>query len=73
MDRSALISALRDLDAELAEPVEVVVVGGAAMILHFGAARATQDVDVVAVQGNVAAFRRAVEAECAAWVAQKLG
>jgi hypothetical protein len=37
-------------------------VGGAAMILHFGAARATQDIDVVAVQGNVGDYRRAVNA-----------
>jgi hypothetical protein len=62
MDRSELIAALRDLDAELAEPVDIVIVGGAAMILHFGAARATRDVDVVAVQGNVTAYRNAVKA-----------
>ncbi len=32
------------------------------MILHFGATRATRDVDVVAVKGDIGDFRRAVSA-----------
>jgi len=60
MDRADLIDAVRDLDLELEAPVDVVLVGGAAMILHFGSARATRDIDIVAVQGDVGDFRRAV-------------
>jgi predicted nucleotidyltransferase len=61
-----LIAALRELDDELSAPVDLVIVGGAAMILHFGAGRATRDVDVLAVQGDVDTFWRAVRSVAAA-------
>lgn len=60
MDRLELIAALRDLDRELSAPVDLVIVGGAAMILHFGAGRATRDVDVLAVGGDADMLWRAV-------------
>lgn len=66
MDRTELIAAVQDLDRELAEPADIVIVGGAAMILHFGSARATRDIDIVAVQGDLADFRRAVSTVAAA-------
>jgi hypothetical protein len=56
-----LVDALRALDRELSEPCDVVLFGGAAMILHFDAARATADVDALLLAGDGRAFRRAVE------------
>jgi hypothetical protein len=40
----------------------VVLVGGAAMILHFGAQRATRDVDVLVLRGDLGGLRQAVRA-----------
>ena len=36
------------------------MIGGAAMILHFGAARATRDVDALLLRGDMAELRRAI-------------
>jgi hypothetical protein len=36
------------------------LVGGAAMILHFGASRATRDIDALLLRGDVAELRHAV-------------
>ncbi|MCF8244084.1 MAG: hypothetical protein K9J37_02815 [Saprospiraceae bacterium] len=47
MDKSTLIHALQELDKEVSKPCNIVMVGGAAMIVHFGAFRATMDVDVI--------------------------
>jgi hypothetical protein len=47
MDKSTLIQALQELDQEVSRPANIVIVGGAAMIVHFGAFRATMDVDVI--------------------------
>jgi hypothetical protein len=62
MDLEELLAGLRELDQLLAGPVEILVVGGAAMILHFGARRATLDVDYLLLQGEAIAFRSAVAA-----------
>jgi hypothetical protein len=59
MDRQALIQALQALDNQLASSLDVVIVGGAAMILHFGASRATLDVDVLVLRGEAADLRQA--------------
>jgi hypothetical protein len=37
-----------------------VVIGGAAMILHFGAPRATRDVDILLLRGDSEEVRRAI-------------
>ena len=47
MDKQELIQALQALEEQLSSPLDIVIVGGAAMILHFGASRATLDVDVL--------------------------
>lgn len=47
---------------------EVVLVGGAAMILHFGATRATRDVDALVIRGDLSDVRHAIKA-----VAQERG
>lgn len=68
MDQSELLIALRKLDALLAASFDVVVIGGAAMILHFGASRATRDVDIIVLKGSVRQLRRAV-----ATIAEEMG
>jgi len=61
MDEQELVEVLRALDGELTSASDVVLVGGAAMILHFGARRATRDVDVLPLQGDIGELRRAVK------------
>ena len=61
MDRNELLDILHDLDKQLPEPCDLILVGGAAMILYFGASRATRDIDVLVLRGNLAEIRRAVE------------
>ncbi len=60
MDRNDLVQVLRDLDSHLVTDCEMVVIGGAAMILHFGAPRTTRDVDVLVIKGEPATFRESV-------------
>lgn len=62
MDKRELTETLRELDAQLASPCDVILVGGAAMILHFGAARATRDVDALVLRGEPRELRRAAKA-----------
>ncbi len=62
MESQELIEVLRKLDKHLSVPLDLVLIGGAAMILHFGAQRATRDVDVLVLQGNVTELRKAVKA-----------
>ena len=52
MDKQELIALLSELDSRLSSPCDVVLVGGAAMILHFGASRATRDIDALILRGN---------------------
>jgi len=62
MDRHELTTALQALDAELTSLCDIVLVGGAAMILHFGAGRATRDIDVLVLRGDLAELREAAAA-----------
>lgn len=62
MDKPELVEVLRTLDEQLSSSFDVVLIGGAAMILHFGASRATRDVDVLVLRGNLTELRRAVKA-----------
>ncbi len=62
MDEQGLIRVLRTLDERLSSSFDLVLIGGAAMILHFGASRATRDVDVLVLRGNPTELRRAVKA-----------
>lgn len=60
MDRQELVDLLKELDGTLSSSHDIVLVGGAAMILHFGALRATHDIDVLVLRGDVSELRRAV-------------
>lgn len=60
MDKNELIKVIQGLDKTMSSPCDLVLVGGAAMILHFGAKRATRDVDVLVLRGDLAALRKAV-------------
>lgn len=60
MDKPEIIDVLREVDRRLSSACDVLVVGGAAMILHFGASRTTRDVDMVVLRGDVAELRRAI-------------
>lgn len=62
MDEKGLRQILRELDSHLASSCDVVLIGGAAMILHFGATRATRDVDVLFIRGDFSELRRAIKA-----------
>ena len=68
MDQQELAFVLKDLDAALTVACDIVIVGGAAMMLHFGARRATSDIDIVPLRGDAAELRRAISA-----VARKRG
>lgn len=65
MDESELLTVLGQLDARLTSAYDIVIVGGAAMILHFGASRATRDVDAIVLKGNPRQLRNAVAAVAA--------
>jgi len=54
-----LINALKELDNEVATDYKIVIVGGAAMIIHFGARRATRDVDAIVEGDNLREIRDA--------------
>lgn len=60
MDKQELIEVLRDLDRQLSSSCDVILVGGAAMILHFGANRVTRDVDVL-LRGDLSELRQAIK------------
>ncbi|MDO8753696.1 MAG: DUF6036 family nucleotidyltransferase [Anaerolineales bacterium] len=61
MDKNDLSRFIREIDAELSAPCEIILVGGAAMILHFGAMRATRDVDALLLRGDIGKLRQAVK------------
>jgi predicted nucleotidyltransferase len=67
MDKHELVEVLRTLDERLSSPFDVILIGGAAMIVHFGAGRATRDVDVLVLRGDLTELReaaKAVASEC---------
>jgi hypothetical protein len=61
MDKDELTKIIQSLDADISTSCEIILVGGAAMILHFGAMRATRDVDVLVLRGDVNDIRQAVK------------
>jgi hypothetical protein len=65
MNQHELVNILSTLDKHLSSSFDVIIVGGAAMILHFGAQRATRDVDVLVVKGDASKLR-----EVARYIAQ---
>lgn len=60
MDEHTLLQALQALDARLTAMYDVVIVGGAAMILYFGARRVTRDIDVVVLRGDLGVLRKTI-------------
>lgn len=62
MDRSELARALEEVDHRLSSSCDIIIVGGAAMILHFGARRATRDVDMLLLRGDMNELRQAIKA-----------
>lgn len=60
MDKQELIEVLRNLDRRLSSECDLILAGGAAMILHFGATRVTRDVDALLLRGDVAELRQAI-------------
>ncbi len=61
MDKHELIEVLQELDQHLSASFDVILIGGAAMVLHFGASRATRDVDVLVLRGDLTELRQAVK------------
>lgn len=62
MDERELIEVLQALDKQLSSSLDIVLIGGAAMILHFRASRATRDIDVLVLRGDPTELRQAVKA-----------
>jgi hypothetical protein len=60
MDKYTLVTMLQELDQRLTSSYDIILVGGAAMILHFGASRATYDVDVLITKGDLTELRQAI-------------
>lgn len=65
MEQTELFAILQALDTYLTVSCDVVLVGGAAMILHFGAQRATHDIDALILRGDWNVLRQAVKAVAA--------
>lgn len=61
MDSNNLKEVIKALDDVLTESLDMVVVGGAAMILHFGAIRATKDIDAILLKGDNDILNEAVQ------------
>lgn len=62
MDKQELAKLLAELDNQLQSSCDVILIGGAAMILHYGSRRATHDIDILLVRGNAADLRQAIRA-----------
>ncbi|MBI1922819.1 hypothetical protein HYR99_01070 [Candidatus Poribacteria bacterium] len=60
MDKHELIEVMQELDKCLSSSFDVILVGGAAMILHFASSRATRDVDVLVLRSEFTELRQAV-------------
>jgi len=61
MDKNELIKIISELDDSLTSSFDMVLIGGAAMILYFGAKRTTRDVDVFILRGGASELRQAVK------------
>jgi len=61
MDKSLLISALKELDRQVTCHFKIVIVGGAAMIINFGSTRATRDIDAIFEGDNLREIKTAVK------------
>jgi hypothetical protein len=68
MDQYELIKVLSRLDEYLSSSFDVVIVGGAAMILHFGARRATRDVDVLVLKGDASVWILCITLAALEWI-----
>lgn len=61
MDRAELLDALADLDSRLPLPMEIVIGGGAALILGHSAQRPTADIDVFRARPRLAEIRDLID------------
>jgi Nucleotidyltransferase of unknown function (DUF6036) len=60
-DRSQLVTFLRAIDRNLTADIKIVVVGGAAVVVGYGAEAMTSDIDVLSLAGSERIFSRAVD------------
>lgn len=58
MNREKLIKLLAEIDTHLSAPCDIIILGGAAMILHFRADRATRDIDMLLLRGDINELRQ---------------
>lgn len=61
MDKSTLKKALQALDKQVVNHYRIIIVGGAAMIMHFGASRATRDIDAILEGDNLREIKQAAQ------------
>ena len=61
MDRNELTELFTELDKELKSSVDIILIGGAAMILHYGASRTTRDIDVLVLRGDTSSLKAAIK------------
>ena len=61
MNKYELVEDLQTLDEKLSSSFDIILIGGAAMILHFGAKRATSDVDILILRGDWEKLHQAIK------------
>lgn len=61
MEIKDLKEIIKTLDRTLTESLDIVLIGGAAMILHFGSKRATRDIDAILIKGKSTVLEDAVK------------
>ncbi len=61
MDKNLLIKVLQELDKQVTYHYKIIIVGGAAMIMHFGATRVTRDIDAILVGDNLREIKKAAK------------
>jgi len=60
MTKNELIFALKELDRYVENSIEIVIIGGAAMVLYYGSTRATSDIDTLVSQGRFQEIRMGI-------------
>lgn len=60
MEQSEIRRLLQAVDKGLSERIDVLIVGGAAMLLHFGANRSTRDIDMIVLRGDTHMLRASI-------------
>jgi len=61
VDKTLLLNVLKELDKRVTNHFKIIIVGGAAMIINFGATRATRDIDAIVEGDNLREIKTAAK------------